>query len=200
VSEIDRLLDAFRVPFAYVDEAGAQEALLAAERAFVEGGDLLVALHGVTVALEHGQPVPRRIAAWLNAAFGLYLHGRRNSLDEALGLKAAGRASPRRKEEESRTQKAALSQMLHLQSLGATIPEAALLVGRLSPDLKATTLEDRYRRSGYSQTAKEIKRALAHNHQDLDSALSQYPDTPLEARQAKERIRAMYAKSKASRT
>lgn len=153
----------------------------------------MMGLYAAQFALGHSRPVPRHVATWLRVAIQLYVGHRRDSVDEGLGLKVSGPDNPRRRAQRSRVLRVALSRMLHLQTLGAKIPEAAALVSRLSPDHAASTLIDRYKRSGYGEGAKEIRK-LIRVPTDPEPTLAMYPDSPLEAAQAKAAIRKVYAK------
>lgn len=153
----------------------------------------MMGLYAAQFALGHSRPVPRHVATWLRVAIQLYVGHRRDSVDEGLGLKVSGPDNPRRRAQRSRVLRVALSRMLHLQTLGAKIPEAAALVSRLSPDHAASTLIDRYKRSGYGEMAKEIRK-LIRLPTDPEPTLAMYPDSPLEAAQAKAAIRKVYAK------
>jgi hypothetical protein len=86
--------------------------------------------------------------------------------------------------------------MMILHMIGATIPQAAAMVARLSPALKTNTLADRYRRSGYGKIAlRERPLVLQRWHlTEIEKLLADYPDTGIELKQGKTAIRAMYSK------
>lgn len=199
---IDSLLDPHQVPWPGVPEDRLASSSEDAAREFKRTKNPMFALYAAKLAAEGKLPLPRNVAQWLSDGIGYYLHGRQaaidhagqRSLDRALGLKQPGRASPIRIKDDF-TRKAALGRMLHLQLLGATIAEAALLVSRLSPDHTRNTLESLYRRGGYTSVANAIK-AARHSAEDPESALAEYPDSPPEVMQAKAAIRAMYAKQR----
>jgi hypothetical protein len=197
---VDALLDPSRVMWGSVPEDRLASSSEEAAREFKRTKNPMFALYAAKLAAEGQMPLPRNVAQWLSVGIGCYLHGRhaaldragQRSLDRALGLKQPGHASPMRIKEDF-TRKAALGRMLHLQLLGATIPDAALLVSRLSPDHTRNTLESLYRRGGYTSIANAIKEAR-HSAEDPESTLAEYPDRPPEVMQAKAAIRSMYAK------
>lgn len=158
--------------------------------------DALAGLLAAKEALEHHDYVPRAVAEWMANGIALYLSGRRKSLDDALGLVKPGRAHPLRRAKEEHALRSALGRMFHLHILGATIPQAAALVAAKTPDYAVDTLIDRYRRGGYTA---DVKKVLALNLMSIDptETLAEYPDQPLEVRQAKDAIRAMYVKRRA---
>ena len=99
-ADIDRLLDPYRVQFGHVMPDQLDCSLAAAEKAFSEDGNLMAGLYAAQISLYHHVAIPRKVANWLEYGISLYLHGRRDSIDEGLRLKAKGRASPRRKHKE----------------------------------------------------------------------------------------------------
>lgn len=156
--------------------------------------DALAGLLAAKDALEHHDHVPRAVAEWLANGIALYLAGRRKSLDDALGLSKSGHAQPLRKAKEDHALRTALSRMLHLNLVGATIPQAAVLVAAVTPRYAVDTLIDRYRRGGYTAEVRQAQSASITTALDPEEALAEYPDQPLDVRQAKDAIRAMYAK------
>lgn len=158
--------------------------------------DPLAGLMAAQEALANHDYVPRLVAQWLSQGIGMYLSGRYKSLDAALGLKKAGRAHPLRKAKEDHALRAALSEMYWLNLLGATITQAAALVHTTSPGHAVNTLIDRYRRGGYSEGVKEMRKLGMpfRGGDDPDRTLAKYPDADLEVRQAKAAVRAVYAK------
>jgi hypothetical protein len=159
-------------------------------------GDVLAGLLAAQESLENHDYVPRAVAEWLAKGIALYLSGRHRSLDAALGLNKGGAAQPLRKHREERALKGKLAEMFHLHLLGATIPQAATLVASVNPGDSVNTLEDRYRRGGYTANVKQL-RALHPEPMDPTEALAGFPDYPLEVAQAKASILAMYAKRSA---
>lgn len=157
--------------------------------------DVIAGLEAASLALGNHDYVPRPIAEWLSNGISLYLSGRRETLDDALGLSKPGRAQPRRRKSEERQLRAALGRMFGLQVLGATIPQAAALVGWSSGEYSVSTLIDRYRRGGYTDQLRQIL-AFGLPPVDPEAVLAEYPDKPLEVVQAKAAIRALYAKRK----
>ncbi len=177
-----------------VDAGRLNEELAKAERAFVEHGDQMAALSGAMLALEHGVPLPRRIAFWLRYGILYYATGKRESIDAGLGLNAVGRANPRRRHAEAVAMRIALSRMFFLRGLGASVPQAAALVATLSKEFSASTLAYECRRSGHLAGVADLRALARRDTVDLESTLAEYRDYPLEAAQAKAAIRAMYAK------
>ena len=194
ITGIDRILDPYAIQFPGVTAENLGARMAKAERSFVESGDLMAGLHVVSMALAHEVAVPRWASEWLRIGLMMYLNGGIGSLDEALGLKAKGRANPRRKHAEIASLKGALGRMLMLQACGATVAQAATLVARLSADFSPSTLEDRYKRGGYGSTARQARGAGLPKNLDLERYLKVYPDNPIEAAQAKDAIRKVYAK------
>jgi hypothetical protein len=115
-------------------------------------GDRIDALICAAMSLEMGTATPHHVARWLWYGISIYLHGKAKTLDEALGLVGSGKASPRRKQAERRRKSQAMTTMTVLHAMGASIPQAAAMVVKLEP-YEASTLEDRYRRSGKGESA-----------------------------------------------
>jgi hypothetical protein len=164
-----------------------------ADLAFAETGDVMEALAWVATAAKAGAPLPPRIGRWLHKAINDYRAGTASSLDAALGLKAGGKASPRRRLADKSAREGALARMAVLHTLGATIQQAAVLVARMSPEFAASTLLDRYKRSGHGRRALADRRGLAWSIAQVRLILSEYPDAPAEAAQAKAAILQVYA-------
>lgn len=182
----------------YIDQHGPEVAKKAHEWIFAAellqwDRDRIALLKGLHRALSDAVPVPTFLANVLTDAIALYLSGRCKSMDEALGLSRPGKP-PRLIAKQSHELRAALGRMFALQLVGATVPQAALLVSRLSAEFTQTTLEDRYRRGGYSDRMKAT-RALGPLGIDPAAVLADYPNTPREVAKAKASIRSMYAKA-----
>ena len=157
-------------------------------------GDVLAGLRAVRIAVEFDRPLPRWTGSWLHSGLGLYLPGRRPTLDDALGLSKSGRADPRRALRDTHALLGALGRMFGLHLMGATIDQAALLVSRLSPEFARETLRDRYARGGYGKEALALRRQYPSPAPLVEAALSEYPDNPIEVREAKRAILKMSAK------
>lgn len=171
---------------------------------FRREGDVMAGLRAAHEQLLNKEPLPRRVAEWLSNGIANYLCGRSKTLDEALGLNKPGKSNPRRKERDKNTLSEALRSMYELQVLGAAIPNAAALVASVSPGHSASTLEARYRRGGISKDALALRREKFNFPRELgvwwfapERVLARFPDAPLELAQAKDAIRAAYAKAAA---
>lgn len=170
--------------------------LLEADQSFFANGDVMEALGWVAFAAKTGTPLPPRIGQWLHDALDAYRAGKVATLDAALGLDGIGKSNPRRQLRERSALEGALARMMVLHMIGATISQAAAMVARLTPDFKATTLADRYGRSGLGVAALQgrpqaLRRWLPS---EIEQVLCEYPDHRIEIEQGKEAIRAMYAK------
>lgn len=166
------------------------QALSDADRSFAETGDVMEALSWVAFAAKAGEPLPPRIGRWLYAALNAYRSGEARSLDAALGLKLTGKANPRQRLLNRSKLQRALARMAVLHDIGATIEQAATLVSRLAPDSARTTLEDRYGRSGLGASRSPHRRWCIA---EVRKVLSEFPDKPREAAQAKAAILRLYA-------
>lgn len=177
-------------------KAVIQQALVDADRSFAATGNVMEALSWLSFAAKHGQPVPPCIAAWLSMGLDRYRSGTSQSMDAALGLAARGRPARRMLHDENKLQ-SALARMLVLHTFGATIPQAAALVARLG-DFTQPTLADRYRRRGLGKMALAGRaEALRRLHpSEIEQTLAEYPDHGVEIEQAKDAIRAMYARGR----
>jgi hypothetical protein len=180
-----------------------------ADEQFADDGDPIAALRYVSLMLLHGAAVPRSIARWLEHGITEYLDGKARTLDDALGLKAAGKASPRRQAAERMRSSNAMLMMQVLHAMGATIPQAAAMVVKFAP-YEASTLESRYRRSRMSAQALMARKApdLMPNVLRYWAALIRRWVDPLPdgtdkndlVRMGKAAIKRMYAKHARSRT
>lgn len=121
-------------------------------------------------------------------------------MERALGLKGTGAGNVLARARREQEERASLSRMMELQSVGATIPQAAQLVARLSATFAPATLEYKYRRSGYSETAKKLRTMVRLELVHVEKTLAEYPDRPAELVKIKTAIRGMYAKLPPSRT
>lgn len=174
--------------------AVVRQAMADADQSFADTGDAMEALSWVAFAAKHGEPIPPRIAAWLHKALAEYRAGTARSIDAALGL--VSRRPPRRQLHERRRLESAIGKMFVLHGLGATIDQAATLVARLSPEFTHGTLCDRYKRSGMGRKALAERKVLQeHYHwKEVEAMLAEYPDKPMDVKQAKEAIRKVYAR------
>jgi hypothetical protein len=191
------------------------EVLAAADQSFADTGDVLEALRWISFAAEHGEPVPPRIAAWLQRGIGTFL-AERLTLESALGLTGSGKADPRRAARERNRWPRLLGEMALLHTLGATIGQAAALVA-LRGNEPALALAEHYRRSRRGRQAMKDRPAVLRqwHYTEVEKILSAYPEPvdagrdasfspvkfppPWEMRAAlagKRRIRKMYAKGR----
>jgi hypothetical protein len=176
------------------------EALADLESSFLATGDRWEALSAVALAAGAGVALPAGIGTWLHGAIRAYRadypDGQSPSLDECLGLNAEGAANPRRRAKQDGGLQADLGRMMVLHMIVATIPQAAAMVARVSSKQhKASTLEDRFRRSGLGIEARADRaRAKARYHRnDVEKILGEYPDNGVDVRAGKAAVRAMYA-------
>lgn len=170
------------------------EALAQADESFAATGDVMEALEWVAFAAKHGKAIPPHIAAWFSKVINDYRDGTAHTMDAALGLAAPGKAQPRRRLHEASNLQRALARMMVLHGMGATIEQAAAMVASLAPDFKASTLADRYKRSGMGKQALQIRRAGYWRLHDVLVTLAGYPDKPLAVAQAKAATLKVYAK------
>jgi hypothetical protein len=172
------------------------EALAELESSFLATGDRWEALSAVALAAKAGVALPEGIGKWLHGAIHAYRAGECQSLDDALGLNAVGAANPRRRARQDGGLRADLGRMMVLHMIGATIPQAAAMVERVSSELhQASTLADRFRRSGLGKQARADRAAArAHYHRnEIELMLADYPDHGIDIAAGKKAIRAMYA-------
>lgn len=164
--------------------------------------DPIALLKGLHWALSDSVPVPKHIADVLSSAISRYLEKRpgAETLDKALDLVRPGHLTRRAADKLAQARRAALGRMFALQLVGASVPQAALLVSRLSPDFKPSVLEDRYRRGGYGARLKDTRAMVGRTELDPAGMLAEYPDAPRDVARAKAAILAMYAKRRHSST
>ena len=127
--------------------------LAEADQSFTETRDYLEALSWVRLAIKEGLPLPPGLREWMCKGIEGYINDADASvtLGAALGLRETARADPRRAPRRGHGPLwASMARMFVLQLAGATVRQAAELVAALSAEHgTASTLEDRYRRSGY---------------------------------------------------
>jgi hypothetical protein len=141
----------------------------------LKAGNLLAGLYAVTFANDHDLELPRNVLAWLAHGCALYLGDRLDSLDAALELNARGAKNPKARRSKIVKRAQLLNSMFELQvRAGASVPEAAVLVSRLSADYKVTTLVTVYKQLGYEKTAAALSDAT---RVDPTAALARFPDT-----------------------
>ncbi len=172
-------------------------ALAEIDGSFAATGNPLEALGAVALAAKTATPIPPTIAEWLRAGIEAFKADQSVTLDAALGLNAVGPENPRRQRRAKDGLQGDLGRVYVLHMLGATIDEAASMVERVSPEmLKASTISDRFRRSGLGKEARaERAAAIARYHwTEIEAILAEYPDHGIPVAEAKKSIRAMYAK------
>jgi hypothetical protein len=175
-------------------KAVAAEALAQADESFAATGNVMEALDWVAFAAQSGYRIPPRIGEWLSKALNDYRAGTAPTMDAALGLNESGKAQARlRLLHQSKVQRA-MARMMVLRSMGATIEDAATMVASLSPDFKASTLADRYKRSGMGKKALTMRRTDYWQRHGVSATLAEYPDKPLAVAEAKAAILKVYAK------
>jgi hypothetical protein len=152
------------------------EALAAADQSFADTGNVLEALRWISFAVEHGEPVPPRIATWLQQGIGAFL-AETSTLESALGLTGSGKADPRRAARERNRWPRLLGEMALLHTLGATIEQAAALVA-LRVNESASALAEHYRRSGRGHQAQKDRPGVLKqwHHSEVEQILSVYPE------------------------
>lgn len=169
-----------------------------ADAALLPTPDPIACLQIVQVAALLALPLPPNTAAWLRAGADAYLGGSAPTLDRALGLQPKpGAESPRNRRLEACRWLALLADVHILAALGATIPEAAHMVGTLRGASPAT-LASKYRRSGRRaerEVEAEALRDRLHvggwRRSEVLLHLAQYPDD-VESRRGKARIMANF--------
>ena len=178
-----------------------RDTLAQADQSFAESRDAMEALSWAALAAlaaKAGQPMPPHIGRWLHAALDAYRSGKAETLDDAFGLKGRGKGNARRALQEKSAMQGAMGRMLLLHMLGATIPQAAAMVARISSEFAVATLASRYGRSGLGKIAQRDRRITRERLRlrDAIKILDEYPDggpNSLVILQGKAAIRALYA-------
>jgi hypothetical protein len=201
-----------------VEDWNAAFVLSNAHDVFRARGDPIYGLATLLLAIDLELVPPRDVLEWLaRAARQYFLEGRQlGDLERALGLgRGRGRGLPLNRYAAQVAEWRQQAMLHELVTLGATIPQAAALVHarlEMDPDVKRTpsvaTLENKYRRGFRVKLAKSERRRPKDRQppmpRTVERILGMYPDTDLEGRQGKARIRrrveTLYGKDPASRT